>query len=148
MKSRFLPILLIHATAAGLWLSGSASSSAGLFKRGQKEKTLEFTRDIRPILETRCLSCHHGGKAMRDLNLETLKKANTSWRGGPVIVPGHPHRSMLVQFLELDVTGESRSAHAINFADRETLNIWIREGADWPETTPPLRPVSPAPLPR
>jgi hypothetical protein len=140
MKSLRFSTLLIHAVALGASLACATPSPGGLFKRGQKPKTVSFARDIQPILETRCLGCHHADKAMRDLNLETLKQANTSWRGGPVIVPGHPHRSMLVQFLELDITGESRSAHAISFADRETLNTWINEGAEWPSETPPLKP--------
>jgi hypothetical protein len=140
MKSPRISTILIRAVALGGLAACASPSQGGLFKREQKAKTISFERDIQPILETRCLSCHHAAKASRDLNLETLKLANTSWRGGPVIVAEHPQRSMLVQFLELDVTGESKSAHAISFADREKLNTWISEGADWPTTIPPLQP--------
>jgi len=131
-------LLLGAITLCGLAACASPSS-CGLFKRDEKDraKTVDFERDIRPLLEAKCLSCHHTGNAMRDLNLETLQKANTSWRGGPVIVAKHPQRSMLLQILELDTDGTSRSAHAINFADREKLTTWISEGAEWPESAAP-----------
>jgi len=141
MKSLRICFFILGAIALASLGACASSSPCGLFKRDKKDsvKTVNFERDIRPILETRCLSCHQTGKAMRELNLETLKKANTTWRGGPVIVAKSPYRSILVQMLELDTDGTNPSPHAINYADREKLNLWISEGADWPESSAPLK---------
>jgi hypothetical protein len=143
MKSlRFFPLFL--GAVAILAFPGCGSlSKAGPFHK-DVPKTIRFERDIRPFLEARCLECHQTGKAMRNLNLETLQKANSTWRGGPVIVAKSPDRSMLVQVLSLntDEHPDTLSGHSISFADREKLITWIREGAEWPDAAP-LRPRSP-----
>ncbi len=134
--------------AAGLLLVSAFISCANVPKPGKflskkepEPKTVDFTRDIRPLLEAKCLSCHHSGEAKRGLNLETLKSANTSWRGGPVVVAKQPERSVLVQVLSLDIDrAPVLSAHRVTYAERERLSTRIREGADWPADLPPLVP--------
>jgi len=135
---------LLAASSAALCLAACSSvesSKPRLLGKDDAPKTVDFQRDVRPFLEARCLSCHHAGKAMRGLNLETLKLANSSWRGGPVIVPKTPERSVLIQVLSLDIDRASGLAeHRVTLAERERLAAWIREGASWPSDVPPLRP--------
>jgi hypothetical protein len=143
-----VPVKLVLPSLVGclaLWGLAACSSvklpKPPLLDKEDTPKTVDFTRDVRPFLESRCLSCHHAGKAVRGLNLETRKLADSSWRGGPVIVPGSPDRSALVQVLYLDIDRPSGPAeHRVTFAERERLATWIREGASWPSDIPPLRP--------
>jgi hypothetical protein len=136
-----MPLLGAVALSALVGCS-SVQEGNGRFAKKETAQTVSFERQIRPFLESRCLSCHHGDKASRQLSLETLEKANSTWRGGPVIVARSPMRSMLFQVLELDTDGDESnlSGHAISFAERETIITWIREGADWPASTAPLQP--------
>jgi len=106
---------------------------------------IDFARDVRPILETQCLECHNSKDARRNagLNLETRKLAMTSGRQPPVIRPGDPKNSLLIQALRLD------AAHPISMppapdkiwdARLKILEKWIRDGAAWPENIRLVRP--------
>jgi hypothetical protein len=58
---------------------------------------VDFVSDVKPILESRCLECHHSRYVFAGLNLETKKLAMKGGRSGPVIVPGAPQQEPLVQ---------------------------------------------------
>ena len=99
----------------------------------------------KPILETQCLECHNSKDALRHagLNLETLKLAMTTGRQPPVIKPGDPKNSLLIQAMENPAT------HPVNMPPSpdklwgtrmKILKKWIREGADWPEEIRLIRP--------
>ncbi|MEM7014661.1 MAG: c-type cytochrome domain-containing protein [Verrucomicrobiota bacterium] len=103
-----------------------------LSKEAPAAATINFETQVRPILETRCLACHNSQNARRGLNLETNKTANSTWQGGPVIMPGEPDRSMLYQSVLLGA-GFPNNPHNIPAAERHTLRIWIQEGAYWPD---------------
>lgn len=103
-----------------------------LSKEAPIESTVDFNAQIRPILETRCLACHNSKNTGRGLNLETNETANSSWRGGPVIMPEHPERSMLYQVLLIS-SGTPNDPHVIPASERFLINTWIKEGAYWPD---------------
>lgn len=96
--------------------------------------TINFDSQVRPILETRCLACHNSQNSRRGLNLETNKTANSTWQGGPVIIPEDPDRSMIYQSVLL-AAGLPNNPHSIPASERHTLRIWIEEGAYWPDGT-------------
>lgn len=48
----------------------------GLRIDSQKQVSVEFLRDIRPILKARCVSCHQGTSPPGDLNLADLSEIN------------------------------------------------------------------------
>tara|TARA_R110002096_G_scaffold54517_20_gene140677 strand:+ start:10030 stop:10404 length:375 start_codon:yes stop_codon:yes gene_type:complete len=108
-----------------------------LGKSKAPEATVDFNLHIKPILEARCLKCHHSGDAKRGLNLETRKTANNSWRGGPVIIAEDPEASMFYQVLML--TRDSTSGpdlatpHKLPYKERKLIYDWIKEGAYWPD---------------
>src|SRR5205823_6627514 len=58
---------------------------------------VDFFRDVQPILEARCASCHRGAKAQGALRLESLQLAQKGGESyGPAIVPGNPEASALL----------------------------------------------------
>ncbi len=58
---------------------------------------LSWTVDVGPILLGRCGACHSGTGGMAGLDLSTYSGALQGGRDGPVIAPGDPAASLLVQ---------------------------------------------------
>ena len=98
---------------------------------------IDFTRDIKPLLESTCVSCHKDGKSEGELKLHTRAQALVGGDGGAALVPGKPTESPLYKLTVLpkghdDIMppkGDPLSAH-----QAEVLRLWIEQGADWPET--------------
>ena len=53
---------------------------------------IEFIRDVKPILEHNCVSCHREDNAKGKVRLDTKKSA---FAGEDVIIPGNPEDSSL-----------------------------------------------------
>ena len=59
--------------------------------------TIEFNRDIRPILSDKCYPCHGPGTQMATLRFDSEEGAKQALRDGRfAIVPGDPARSELI----------------------------------------------------
>ena len=64
-----------------------------------------FRSEIQPILAQHCLACHGSDTQLSGLNLSTLDGLLSGGaRHGPVLVPGHPEQSVLIQVLERHLT--------------------------------------------
>src|SRR5436309_60440 len=59
-----------------------------------------YAKHIRPFFVKYCLECHNAKTEKRGLNLETYKSLQEGSDLGPVIAPGKPNESKLVQLLE------------------------------------------------
>ncbi len=112
------------------------------------DASIDFAAQVRPLLENRCVNCHHAGALMGHLNLETRAKAFAERPGGPVIVPGKPGDSRFYQVLNLpgeDLKAMPPEGHRIPESEREIFKRWIAQGAQWPEDesgrVKPLPPV-------
>ena len=59
---------------------------------------VDFYRDVKPILEANCYSCHQGGKVKGGLRLDERAAALRGGKSdGPAVVPGKPSESSLLQ---------------------------------------------------
>ncbi len=101
--------------------------------------TVDFARDVHPLLERSCLNCHGGEKPKGGLSLttrEALLKGGQS--GQPAIVPGASAQSQLLEFIadhveDLEMPPLSRREKYPPLAENEIarLRTWIDEGALW-----------------
>jgi DNA-binding NarL/FixJ family response regulator len=87
----------------------------------------DFERDVAPILEARCLSCHNEHLAKGDLRLDLREHALS------VIAPGRPEKSPLIEQIsgpepEMPKKGAPLSADQVR-----TLREWVAAGASWPQ---------------
>src|SRR5687767_8523435 len=109
-------------------------------------QTIDFNRDIRPILSDNCFNCHGPAKNARkgDLRVDSKEGAMS------VIAAGKPKESLLLQRItSIDVhermppakTGKKLSGQQI-----ELIKRWIEQGAPWQEHwafIAPKRPEAP-----
>ena len=97
---------------------------------------VDFTRDVKPILEKHCYDCHGAEKQKNGLRLDVKAHA---FKGGEdhgvPIVPGKSADSVLIKF----VSGEDEDnimppkGERLTAAEVNTLRAWIDEGAVWPD---------------
>ena len=117
--------------------------------------TVQFNRDIRPILSENCFACHgpDEAKRMTSFRLDKELGAAIALSGGrQAIVPGDPDSSEL--FLRVSASDRTRRMPPAAMGhdpltDREIglLRQWIAEGAQWQghwAFLPPQRPAVPA----
>jgi ankyrin repeat protein len=111
--------------------------------------TVDYEKDVRPILASRCFGCHGPKQAQSGLRLDLRQNALRGGDYGVVIVPGKAAESKLIQRLigssvgvQMPPTGE------LPIDEVATLRAWIDQGAEMPgnafETTIASPPTNPA----
>ncbi|MGV3658688.1 MAG: DUF1553 domain-containing protein [Prosthecobacter sp.] len=96
---------------------------------------VDFVREVRPILEKHCTSCHGEKKQKSGLRLDLKAAALTGGdKHGPDIVAGKAKDSPLIQFLTSADEDELMPPKGrISQAEIDLLTRWINEGAVWPD---------------
>lgn len=123
-------------------LSLSLSLTLGLVATGTSTVALaadpvDFKREVRPILEVYCLSCHGNEKPKGDLKLVTREGAITGGYSGPSLVPGDPKASTLYTTTTLPDDHDEvmpPKGDKLSSAQQDTLKHWIEQGAAWPDS--------------
>ncbi len=96
---------------------------------------IDFQRDIAPIFERACISCHGLEKEKSGLRLDDRRLALRGGDEGPAIIPGKSEQSLLIRLVSgedpdrlMPPKGERLTPDEINL-----LKSWINQGAAWPE---------------
>src|SRR5438128_2574082 len=128
-----------RATCSGLFLLliAGLSSSRQVFAANANEHSVQFNRDIRPILSDNCFACHGPDKNQRkaELRLGTEQGAFADRGGHKVIVPGKPEQSEL--FRRITSTDDSvrmpKPKFGKELSKRQValIRLWIDQGAKW-----------------
>jgi hypothetical protein len=99
---------------------------------------VDFNREIRPILSDHCYACHgpDEGKRKAGLRLDQQVAALAELKSGDhAIVPGNPDQSTLVGRVTNtdpdEVMPPTEHGKPLTEEQIETLNRWIKEGAEW-----------------
>ena len=118
----------------------------GLFSGCKKEK-IDFSTQVKPILNKRCISCHGGVKQNGGFSVLFPDEAlDTTESGKYAIVPGDPqHSEMIRRIIETDP--ELRMPYKEEPLSKEEIRIltnWIEQGAEWGDhwAYSPPRPVA------
>ncbi|MBL8793401.1 MAG: DUF1553 domain-containing protein [Planctomycetia bacterium] len=116
-------------------------------------QTVEFNRDIRPILSDTCFHCHGPDKAKRkaNLRLDTEEGARADLGGYHALTPGNPAKSELLQrLLANDDEGRmppKELGRPLTERQIQLVRRWIEQGAKWEKHwafLPPQRRVPPS----
>ena len=124
-------VLVAFGLAALVCLPGNHLAQAA-------DSTLDFNRDIRPILSDRCFACHGPDAEDRQAGLRLDDRAAAVAAlesGGTAIVPGKPDASEIIaRVTNTDPDVVMPPPHVnkpITPAEAEILRRWIAEGAEY-----------------
>jgi Protein of unknown function (DUF1553)/Protein of unknown function (DUF1549)/Planctomycete cytochrome C len=123
--------LFLIALAAAV-LAGSKTAAAG-----PEARSVEFNRDIRPILADNCYACHGPDKNQRkaELRLDTEEGAFADRGDYKIITPGNPEQSELYRRISSADPKvhmpQPRFGKNLTAKQVETIRLWIAQGAKW-----------------
>ncbi len=113
---------------------------------------VDFTREIRPVLERSCASCHSGERARSNFRVtERTALLSPGNMGVPAVIPGRALESPVLHYVtsvdsDLAMPPLKQRDHfpALTHAEIQRLRRWIDQGAEWPEGITVSPPVSTA----
>jgi mono/diheme cytochrome c family protein len=108
------------------------------------EQLAYFEKTVRPIFANRCYNCHSDAfKEAGGLRVDIGIAIFSGGKDGPVIVPGHPEKSLLIDKIK-EVDPKKRmpqESPALPAEEIAILENWIKDGAAWPDETEKLPPT-------
>jgi hypothetical protein len=138
------PLMLRHLLCA---------SVPFLLAAGMMPAAVDFEKEVRPILEAKCFSCHGEKEHKAGVALHTHYHAQRPTDSGePLVVPGSAGESLIYQ-LVITTDEDKRmpkDKRALTPEQVKVLKEWIEQGAKWPDDgwRPPVhwayvKPVAP-----
>ncbi len=111
--------------------------AATVFNGAASAATIDFSRQIRPILSENCFFCHGPDDKKReaDLRLDEEASAKATHDGVTAVVPGHPEKSALIERIistdPEEVMPPPKQHKTIPPQQVALLKEWIAQGAKW-----------------
>jgi hypothetical protein len=117
-----------------LSLAGDAPKAGSRSLPAAAPGTIDFQRDIKPILASTCLSCHGSEKQRGGLRLDSRKAALEGGNSGPVLKPGDAAGSRLlfiVAGLDADLHMPPKGRTPLTPREVGLLRAWVDQGLKW-----------------
>ncbi|WP_225444016.1 PSD1 and planctomycete cytochrome C domain-containing protein [Echinicola arenosa] len=99
-----------------------------------QEEKVDFNAEVRPILNSKCITCHGGVKQSGDFSLLFESEALAATKSGhPAIIPGDAEGSEMIKRI-LEDDPEQRMPPEGPALSKDEVNIlkkWINQGAKW-----------------
>ena len=126
MKKQLIPIIItIFLVSAYVILQSSQIPMAQLGAIPQAD--ISYSKDVYPILESRCGKCHMGSFTSENLNMETYDSLMAGSQNGAVIVAGNAKESLLARKI---LKGEMpKRGTKLTSAQVQIIIDWINTGA-------------------
>jgi hypothetical protein len=132
-----LPVAILFALALTKCLAAQSAGTT-VFPTETAEPTIQYGRDIRPLLSDRCFRCHGPDQNERaaDLRLDSHAFAIADRDGEAAIVPGAPYQSLLVARIKSHDEDErmppaASNKPALNSQQVAMVERWIAQGAQY-----------------
>src|SRR5262245_5838499 len=94
--------------------------------------SVTFAKDIQPIMERSCWTCHGESMQLSKLDLRTREAALKGGATGPAIVPGDAEHSRLYRMVAgLEAISMPMEGDALKPAEVAAIKAWIDQGAQW-----------------
>lgn len=125
-----------------LVVTGSAALSilGFAFAPQSARAAVDFVKDVKPILEMNCLSCHGAKNAHEngEFNLTTRALAIKGGDHETDLIPGNAERSLIYKYMSLPADNKKvmppeENGGPLPKEQTEIIRQWIAEGAKWPE---------------
>src|SRR6266480_122354 len=99
--------------------------------------SVDFAKDIKPLLENTCLKCHGPQQPSGQFRLDTREGLFKGGQNGVNIIPGDSAKSSLIHFVARLVDGMEMPPKGVGDPlTREQIGLlrgWIDQGATWPD---------------
>ena len=95
-----------------------------------------FEKEVRPLLVSRCQSCHGSEKQKGELRLDSRAAALLGGGNGPAVVPGKAGESPLVEAINYGDLAQMPPKSKLSAEEIATLTKWVEIGAPWPDSAP------------
>lgn len=102
--------------------------------RLQQRDKVDFVKQVKPVLEINCVSCHKEGHDKGDLRLDVREAFFKS----PDVVPGDAMASKVYTTMVLpadhdDLMPPKKKGGPLSAAKSDIIRDWIDQGASWPD---------------
>ncbi|MDA0833210.1 MAG: DUF1553 domain-containing protein [Planctomycetota bacterium] len=99
------------------------------------ESKIDFVVQIKPLLDTHCLSCHDNDDPQSDFKVASLGSMKVGGLRGPAVVPGDPEASWLLKSLvgTDDLPRMPHEQEPLTADEIALITTWIKQGAEGPE---------------
>ncbi len=98
-------------------------------------ESIDFNRDVRPILADNCFQCHGPDETHREADLRLDQEAGLLQDDNPIVVVERPDESELIARIETDdpdlIMPPADSGKSLDEAQIQLIRQWIAEGAKW-----------------
>src|SRR5437016_3020480 len=127
------PVLL----AMLLWATSIGATLAASAKKPLVTDPVDFSSQIRPLISSKCFSCHGPDESSRKakLRLDLRDEAIKDHKGTRAIVPGDAARSELVRRITTadpdDIMPPPKTGRTLSAAEIDLLKRWIQQGAPY-----------------
>lgn len=102
----------------------------------ESNKKVDFSAEVKPILNKHCISCHGGVKQNGGFSVLFREEALGNTKSGkPAIIPGHPEKSEFIRRLTCKDPKERmpQKGEPLTTAEVDLLTRWVKQGAEWGE---------------
>jgi hypothetical protein len=120
-----------------------------IFMISTRQKPVDFTAQVKPIINRNCITCHGGVRQKGGFSLLFREEALAILKSGKhAIIPGDPDHSEMIRRISLrDPEERMPYKHGpLSKEDIQILTRWIKEGAHWGEHWAYVS-VKPVPVP-
>ena len=110
--------------------------SVGSSVRADDTPESHFTKQVRPLLASRCFSCHGPDEVKGALRLDSREAVLKGGERGVAVVPAKPDESLLLRSVKhLEEGLAMPPKEKLRDEEIAALERWIRDGAPWPVET-------------
>ena len=125
---------LAFAVVAGSLAAGGALWASRYQPHVAASQQVDFNRDIRPIFNAHCITCHGGVKQAGGISFSYREQVLGKGKSGrPTVVPGSPRASELMARITSNDPEYRMPLHQQPLSGDEIgrLRRWIEQGAPW-----------------
>ena len=126
-------VLRIGGTSVTADESPPAEQQSGTAGETADEQAAVFSKQVLPLLKTRCITCHGPEKQEGGLRLDSQEAAIQGGDQGPAIVSGDAESSLFVKAITFaDPDLQMPPKQKLSDAEIAVFRHWIQNGAAWP----------------
>ncbi|HKQ36713.1 MAG TPA: c-type cytochrome domain-containing protein, partial [Verrucomicrobiae bacterium] len=127
-----------HRSSGVLMFVGAAFGAGAAELPPPAELKIDFARDIQPIFERSCLSCHGPNRPKSGFRLDNRESALRGGDSGRAILPGNSTNSPLILIVaglheEIERMPPKGKGDPLAAQEIGLLRAWIDQGAEWSE---------------